>query len=96
MPRVFFKVINVYTSFHPKLSKCCHEITVDNVGDRLLLSKKVVISKKKLITFLAVTYNTTRDQYEEIHVAVVPRNLFSFFIVPTDKKSLRNTAVSYS
>ena len=37
---------------------------VDNVGDRVMLLEKVVIPKKKVITFLAVTGNTTRDQYE--------------------------------
>ena len=42
--------------------------------------------KKKVITFLAVTCNATRDQHELIQVAVVPRNLFNFFTVLTDKK----------
>ena len=52
-----------------------------------MLPEKVVISKKRrVITFLAVTCNATRDQHELIHVAVVGRNLFSFFTVTTDKK----------
>ena len=37
-----------------------------------MLPEKVVISKKKkVISFLFVTYNTTRDQQELIHVAVM-------------------------
>ena len=59
---------------------------VDNVGDRVMFLEKVGISKKKVITFLAVTCNATRDQHESIHVVVVPRNLFSPFTVSTVKK----------
>ena len=59
---------------------------VDNVGDCGMLLEKVVISRKKVITFFSVICNAIRDQYEEVHVAVVPQNLFSFFTVPTDKK----------
>ena len=59
---------------------------IDNVADRVVLPEKVVISKTKIITFLTVACNATRDQHELIQVAVVPRNLFSFFTVPTDKK----------
>ena len=58
---------------------------VNNVGDRVTLPEKVEISKKK-VTFVAVTCNATRDQHELIYVAVEPRNLFSFFTVPTDRK----------
>ena len=58
---------------------------VDNIGDHVVLPEKVVISKKKVITFLVVTCNATRDQHELIYVAVVPQYLFSFFTVPTDK-----------
>ena len=59
---------------------------LDNVRARVMLPEKVVISEKKVITFFGVTCNATRDQYESIRVAVVPRNLFSFFTVPADKK----------
>ena len=59
---------------------------VNNVGNRVMSPEKVVISKKKVITFLVVTCNATRDRHELIHVAVVPRNLFSFFTVQTNKK----------
>ena len=53
----------------------------DNVGDRVMLAKK------RTIAFLAVTCNATRHQYGLIHVAVVPRNLLSFFTaMTTDKK----------
>ena len=60
----FFKVLDIYTSFQPKLSKCCHEVMIDNVGDCAMLLEKMVISKenKKVVTFLAVTCNATRDQ----------------------------------
>ena len=62
---------------------------VNNVGERVMLPEKVVISKikkkKQVITFLAVTCNAIRDQPELVRVACVPRNLFSFFTVPTDK-----------
>ena len=81
-------MLNVYTSFQPKLSKCCHEIRIDNVGDRVIVPEKMVISKniKKVITFLAVTCSATRDHHKLIHVVVVPQNFFSFFTVSTDKK----------
>ena len=61
---------------------------VDNVGDRVMWSEKEVNlqNKKNINTFLAVTTNVTRDQYEQVHVAAVPRNLFSFFTMPRDKK----------
>ena len=39
--------LNIYTSFQLKLNKCCHEVMVDNVGDRVMLLEKVVISRKK-------------------------------------------------
>ena len=85
--RKFFKIVDIYTSFQPKLSKCCHKVMVDNVGDRVIFLEKVVISKKKDISFLVVTCNATRDQYKQIHEAVVSRNLFGFFSVPTDQKA---------
>ena len=62
MPR-----FNIYTSFQLTVSKCCDEILVDNVGDRVMIPEKVVISKKKerkFIIFLAVSSNVTPDQYE--------------------------------
>ena len=75
---LFFKYFN---SFQPKLSNCCNEIMDDNVGDRVMLAKK------RIIAFLAVTCNATRHQYGLIHVAVVPRNMLSFFTaMTTDKK----------
>ena len=52
----------------------------------MLCCPKKWSSPKKIITFLAVTCNAARDQYEWIHVTVIPRNLFSSFTVPTDKK----------
>ena len=86
MCRRFSKIFNIYASFQQKLSKCCHEVMVDNVGDRVVLPEKVVNSKKRSSPLLAVTYNATRDQYQEIHVAVVARILFSFFTARTKKK----------
>ena len=60
---------------------------VNNDGDRVMVPEKVVSpKKKKVLTFLSVTCNATRDQHKLIHVAVVPRNLFSFYAVPTDKQ----------
>ena len=59
---------------------------VNNIGDRGALHEKVVITEKKVMTFLAVTCKATRDQHDLIHVAAVPRNLFYFFTVPTHKK----------
>ena len=50
-------ILNIYTSFQPKLNKCCHEVMVDNVGDRVMLAKKVVNSKQKINTFLAIKMN---------------------------------------
>ena len=67
MPRVFLN--NIYTSFQPKSSKCHQQVVVNNVGDRVMFPEKVVISKKKIFTFLAVT--ATRNQHELMHVAVV-------------------------
>ena len=42
-----FKTLNIYTSFQPELSKCCHEVTVGNVGDCVMLPEKVMNSPKK-------------------------------------------------
>ena len=60
-------------------------IMVNNVGD-LCCPKKWWSPEKKVITFLAVTCNATRDQHELIQMAAMPRNLFGFITVPTDKK----------
>ena len=59
----FFEILFFYTSFQRKLSKCCHEVMVDNVGDHVMLPKKVVVFKKKVITFLVATC-ATPDQCE--------------------------------
>ena len=37
---------------------------VDNAGDRVTLPEKVMIPKKRIVAFLAVTGNATLDQYE--------------------------------
>ena len=42
----FFKILNFYSCFQPKLRKYCYEVMVDNSGDRVVLPEKVVISKK--------------------------------------------------
>ena len=42
----FFEIHDIYTSFQPKLSKCYHEVIIDNVGDRVMLPGKLVISTK--------------------------------------------------
>ena len=47
---------------------------VNNIGDRIMLPEKVVISKKK------------GHQHELIHVAVVPRNLYSSVVLKLLKK----------
>ena len=48
--------LNIYTSFQPKLSECCHEVMVNNVRDCVMLMEKVVIFKKKeVIIFVAVS-----------------------------------------
>ena len=51
-----------------------------------MVARKSSGLQKKVITFLAVTSNVTRGQYEWILVADVPRNLFSYLTAPTDKK----------
>ena len=45
--RGFFKILHIYTSFQPELNKCCREVTVGNIGDRVTLPEKVVNSKKR-------------------------------------------------
>ena len=62
----FFKILIIYTSFQPELSKCCHEVMIGNIGDRVMLHKKLVKSnkkKKKKIIHLAVTCNAISKQY---------------------------------
>ena len=46
-----FRELNIYTSFQPKLSKCYREVMIDNVGDRVMLPKKIVVIKKKSSPF---------------------------------------------
>ena len=41
VPRVFFKILNIHTNFEPRLSKCCHDLMVDNVEDRVMLPEEV-------------------------------------------------------
>ena len=50
---------------------------VINVGDCVMLPEKVISKKQK----------KGDDRHELIHVAVVPRNSFSFFAAPTNKKA---------
>ena len=45
-----------------------------------------MISEKKVIIFLAVTCDATRDQYEQIPEAVVPRNYSTFLLCQPTKK----------
>ena len=61
-------------------------MTVIDVGGLVILPEKVVISKKKVITFLAITCNTTRDQHELIHVAVVPQICLALLLCQQTKK----------
>ena len=53
-----------------------------------MLPEKVVISKisKRLALFSLSPVMLLAIHMNRFHVAVVPRNLISFFTVPTDKK----------
>ena len=57
----FFTTLNIYARFQLELSNCCHEVTVGNVWDPVMLPEKVVNSKKK-VTFRAITCNAISDQ----------------------------------
>ena len=61
-------------------------LMVNNLGDRVRSPEKVVISKNKVYHFSRVTCNAASNQHELILLLVVPRNLLSYFTVPTLKK----------
>ena len=53
----------------PKLGKCNCEVTVANVGARVMLPKRGDFQQKKVVIFLAVISYAFRDQISWIEVA---------------------------
>ena len=69
----------------PKLDKYNCEVTVANVGARVMLPEKEVISKKKIVTFLAVISYVSRDQINWIEVAPHQKTLHHAIVLQLRK-----------
>ena len=84
--RRFFKVLDIYTSFQPKLSKCCHEVIVDNVGDRVTLPQKVISKNKRSSPFSLSPVMLLAIDMTRFTLLVCREICLAFFIAPTDKE----------
>ena len=60
-------IADILKTLGPKLAQIKWEVTVNNVGNRVMLSKKKVISKKKVTISLAVTNYAVRVQIDWIN-----------------------------
>ena len=89
--RGFFKILNIYTSFQPKLSKCCHEVMVNNVGSCYVARKSGDLPKKCPSPFLLspvmlLAINMNRFMW-------LLREICLLFYCAYRQKSLENTGL---
>ena len=62
-------IADILITHGPKLTQIKLGVTVNNVGDCVMLPEKQVISKKKVVISLAVTNYAVRDQIDWIEVS---------------------------